>query len=147
MFFKRGRKQTQKNYRAALIKLATSPAALNVSMLMDDARSNLEQFLNAYYRQQVDLLPVSGMEESFYYETVRNIHRENTGGCAEISLGDFELCDYDRSVMYMVQRIVYRASFDIKGQSASGRREILATYQYDERLGWLLSDVRPYLNE
>ena len=98
-------------------------------------------------KQQVALLPVSGMEEFFYYETVRNMPRKNTGGCTEISLGDFELCDYDRSVMYMVQRISYRASFGIKGQSTSGRREILATYQYDERLGWLLSGVQPYLNE
>lgn len=148
MFFKRGRNQAQKNYRAALIKLATSPAALNVSMLMDDARSNLEQYLNAYYRQQVDLLPTGGMEEAFYYETIRNIHKENIGGDTEISLGDFELCDYDRSVMYMVQKILYRTSFDIKGKNIkSGRKEILATYQYDERLGWLLSGVQPYLNE
>ena len=87
------------------------------------------------------------MEEFFYYETVRNMHRKNTGGRTEISLGDFEICDYDRSVMYMVQRISYRASFGIKEQSSSGRREILATYQYDERLGWLLSGVQPYLNE
>ena len=51
------------------------------------------------------------------------MHRKNTGGCTEISLGDFELCDYDRSVMYMVQRISYRASFGIKEQSSSGRRK------------------------
>ncbi len=81
-----------------------------------------------------------------YYETVRNMHRKNTGGCTEISLGDFELCDYDRSVMYMVQRII-PGKFWHKGAELKREEEILATYQYDERLGWLLSGVQPYLNE
>lgn len=127
-------------YRSALIKLATSPATLNVSMLMDDARNTLDQYLKAVYAHRIDLLPVNGMEEDLYYWTINVIQKEDPLKLSEVVLGDFELCDYDCSKMYMIQRITYRACYSMV-EEMKHRIEILADYQYDERLGWLLSGI------
>lgn len=134
--------ETQSGYRATLIKLATSPATLNVSMLMDDARNILGRYLGAVYAQRTDLLPVDGMEEDLYYKTLKDMDKRVICKPIEVILGDFELCDYDRSKMYMVQRISYRATYSLQSMGEAGEKiEVFADYQYDERLGWLLSRI------
>lgn len=134
--------ETQSGYQATLIKLATSPATLNVSMLMDDARNILGRYLGAVYAQRTDLLPVDGMEENLYYRTFKIMEGKVIRKPTEVILGDFELCDYDRSKMYMVQRITYRATYSLQEIGKVGEKvEVIADYQYDERLGWLLAKI------
>lgn len=139
-FYKlRKRKKQQDN--AALLKLATTPATVNVAMLIDEAGVVLIQYLNAIYNRTPEDLPIDKMEERFYYETIDKLW-DKEGTCPKQipELDAIRLFEYDRNIMYTVRSITYYAEVSI-GQSKMG---IMATYRRDERMGWLLERVEDY---
>lgn len=138
------RKALKKNhYEETLLKLATAPAALNISMLSEDARGVLERYLQALYARQTDLLPAEGMEEACYKRTVQLIQgQEAPVSAAMPRIQSFSVEAYDRSVMYKVGSITYRAVYSIiEPERQDQLWEITAVFNYDERLGWLLGAV------
>lgn len=132
------RKSKYKKQSTALLKLATAPAAINVSMLIGTAEDIVYRYLCAVNSGRPDLLPAKGMEESFYYHTLEHLMGRDTGNpSGAVILNSIRLYDYDCRVMYIVQKITYRAACTINQTD----RDFYATFCRDERMGWLLERI------
>lgn len=122
----------------ALIKLATTPATINVSMLMETAGEVIYRYLYAVGSRRPDLLPSDGMEESFYYHTLdRMAFIDEDNPHEAVKLNSIQLYDYDCKVMYTVQSITYHAVCTINQTDL----DFYATFCRDERMGWLLERI------
>lgn len=138
LFEKYFRRKTKKNqFEKTLLQLAVAPASLNVSMLSEEARGILEQYLRAVSAGRADILPVEGMEETCYKEALQIIREQKT----PTAIPRIQSCtveDYDRGIMYKVKSITYRVVYFIpETGNREERREMAVVFGCDERLGWL----------
>lgn len=122
-----------------LFKLAVTPASVNISMLTDSAKHTLTQYLGAIHDCRPDLLPIDGMDETFYYDTIDWLWNQEEKGIQEmIQVKELHLNDYDRNSMFVVRSILYMAEYSV----GSSDYTVLAAFGQDERMGWLLESVK-----
>ena len=132
--FKLGKYRKKQNC-SALLKLATTPATINVSMLIETAGEVIYRYLYAVNNRRPDLLPADSMEESFYYHTLDRMSEISECNLQKaVKLNTIQLYDYDCKVMYTVQSITYHAACTFNQTDL----DFYATVRRDERMGWLL---------
>lgn len=134
------KRKEERHFEKTLLQLAVTPAMLNISMLSEEAKGVLEQYLQAVYVCRPDLLPVERMGEDCYREALRRIQMQKAPSAAP-RIQSFTMEDYDRRVMYKVKSITYCVVYSVQEQE-SERQEAVVVFDYDERLGWLMGSIR-----
>lgn len=148
---RRKKKNKDKSHDDIMSSLAVKPASLNVSLLMDSAKRTMINYLLAFYSLNEEILPMSAMEEHFYYDTVSKMDTQLSAGITtqvnQVDIPSFNMEDYDNGVMYAVKSITYSMTFLVSGiiNDVNGHnllqinRKANVTFINDSRAGWLLS--------
>jgi len=158
LFNKKKREAGEKFHSQTLSSMAVRPATVNAEWLIGEVTQTLIEYIESFYNLNSDNLPMHKMEEQFYYEAVRRVYvvtnsleQKNITArrTTQLQVENITLEDYDNRVRYAVTSLTYRAIYHITGISRQGNIEepfnhsgkLLCQFDYDGRMGWLLSKV------
>lgn len=145
------RKRAEALHSETMSALAVRPAALNVSLLLDQAKQAMKVYLLAFYSLKVDELPITSLEETFYYTATQEMECLLSQGITrqidQVVILSFNMLDYDNSVMYAIRSIAYSMTYLVTGTIHDGNgsrpfqenKKANIKFINDTRVGWLLS--------